>query len=217
PPAGSVPKEDRSQPEAAPGDQTVTEAATAGGDAQKKKKKKKKQKPSVSEAGLGGGSGKAKAEATRSQNEDASQQDETSQQSDDQLQKEVDWCVEQLELGLKTQKPTPRQAEEALRAIRTLRSHKAPLVKKRQLMRTMFGDYRKKMEEELAKELRQVEAALRCARIMEVQRSIRRKSGRFIRRSLAARRESQGAAGCPAEPPRTLLTTSQQELQLHFS
>uniref|UniRef100_A0A8C0FRZ6 Uncharacterized protein n=1 Tax=Bubo bubo TaxID=30461 RepID=A0A8C0FRZ6_BUBBB len=80
-------------------------------------------------------------------------------QSDDQLWKEVDWCVEQLELGLKTQKPTPKQAEEALRAIRTLRSDKAPLVKKRQLMRAMFGDYRKKMEEEWCKELKLMEAA----------------------------------------------------------
>uniref|UniRef100_A0A8C9FM34 Uncharacterized protein n=1 Tax=Pavo cristatus TaxID=9049 RepID=A0A8C9FM34_PAVCR len=69
--------------------------------------------------------------------------------SDDQLQKEVDWCVEQLEIGLKTQKSTPKQAEEALRAIKALRSDKAPLVKKRQIMRAIFGDYRKKMEEEL--------------------------------------------------------------------
>lgn len=33
------------------------------------------------------------------------------QQSDDQLWKEVDWCVEQLELGLKTQKSTPKQGK----------------------------------------------------------------------------------------------------------
>uniref|UniRef100_A0A669PRU2 Uncharacterized protein n=1 Tax=Phasianus colchicus TaxID=9054 RepID=A0A669PRU2_PHACC len=76
------------------------------------------------------------------------------EQSDDQLQKEVDWCVEQLEIGLKTQKSTPKQVEEALRAIKTLRSDKAPLVKKRQIMRTIFGDYRKKMEEELCKQLK---------------------------------------------------------------
>uniref|UniRef100_A0A8C9FQ68 Uncharacterized protein n=1 Tax=Pavo cristatus TaxID=9049 RepID=A0A8C9FQ68_PAVCR len=74
--------------------------------------------------------------------------------SDDQLQKEVDWCVEQLEIGLKTQKSTPKQAEEALRAIKALRSDKAPLVKKRQIMRAIFGDYRKKMEEELCKQLK---------------------------------------------------------------
>ncbi|XP_009076601.1 PREDICTED: UPF0488 protein C8orf33 homolog, partial [Acanthisitta chloris] len=103
------------------------------------------------------------------------------QQSDDQLQREVNWCVEQLELGLKTQKPTPKQAEEALRAIRTLRSDKAPLVKKRQLMRAMFGDYRKKMQEELSRELKLMETAAKSARIVEVKGSIRRKNGQFIR------------------------------------
>lgn len=51
--------------------------------------------------------------------------------------------------------------EEALRAIKTLRNGKAPLVKKRQLMRAMFGDYRKKMEEERCKELKLMETGRR--------------------------------------------------------
>ena len=51
--------------------------------------------------------------------------------------------------------------EEALRAIKTLRNDKAPLVKKRQLMRAMFGDYRKKMEEERCRELKLMEAGRR--------------------------------------------------------
>lgn len=51
----------------------------------------------------------------------------------------------------------PGTAEEALRAIRTLRSDKAPLAKKRQLMRAMFGDYRKKMQEEQCRELKLME------------------------------------------------------------
>lgn len=52
-------------------------------------------------------------------------------------------------------------AEEARRAIKTLRNEKAPLVKKRQLMRAMFGDYRKKMEEEWCKELKLMETGRR--------------------------------------------------------
>lgn len=52
-------------------------------------------------------------------------------------------------------------AEEALRAIRTLHSDKAPLVKKRQLMRAMFGDYRKKMQEELCRELKLMDTGRR--------------------------------------------------------
>lgn len=42
--------------------------------------------------------------------------------------------------------------EEASRALKTLRSSKAPLVKKRQVMRAMTGDYRQKMEEENKKQ-----------------------------------------------------------------
>ncbi|KFQ90632.1 UPF0488 protein C8orf33, partial [Nipponia nippon] len=196
--AGSAPKEDRShvtlkipQPETAPGGETVTEKSTADGAAQKKKKKKK-QKTSVSKKEMEETevNRKAKAEANRCQNKDISHQDETSEPSDDQLWKEVDWCVEQLELGLKTQKSTPKQAEEALRAIKTLRNDKAPLVKKRQLMRAMFGDYRKKMEEEWCKELKLMETAAKSARVTEVKGDIRNKNCQFIRKRSGACRKS---------------------------
>ncbi|NXC20809.1 CH033 protein, partial [Corythaeola cristata] len=226
--AGSAPKEDRSlvtlkipQPETAPGDETVTEKSTADGAAQKKKKKKKKQKTSVSKKEMEETeiNRRAKAEANRCQNKDTSHQDETSQQSDDQLWKEVEWCVEQLELGLKTQKSTPKQVEEALRAIKTLRSDKAPLVKKRQLMRAMFGDFRKKMEEEWCKELKLMEAAVKSARITEVKGNIHNKNCQFIRKRC---RKSQGSAGSPSESPGTLntdlfkSTTSHEEFRFNF-
>ncbi|XP_075624136.1 UPF0488 protein C8orf33 homolog isoform X1 [Balearica regulorum gibbericeps] len=227
---GSTPKEDRShvmlkipQPEVAPGDETVTEKSTADGAAQKKKKKKK-QKPSVSKKEIEETeiNRKAKAEANRCQNKDTSHQDETSQQSDDQLWKEVDWCVEQLELGLKTQKSTPKQVEEALRAIKTLRNGKAPLVKKRQLMRAMFGDYRKKMEEERCKELKLMETAVKSARVVEVKGDIRNKNCQFIQKRSGACRKSRDSAGSPLESPRTLNTgsfkfaTSQEEFRFNF-
>ncbi|NXJ93202.1 CH033 protein, partial [Corythaixoides concolor] len=226
--AGSAPKEDGSlatlkipQPETAPGGETVTEKSTADGAAQKKKKKKKKQKTSVSKKEMEETetNRRAKAEASRCQNKDTSHQDETSQQSDDQLWKEVEWCVEQLELGLKTQKSTPKQAEEALRAIKTLRSDKAPLVKKRQLMRAMFGDFRKKMEEEWCKELKLMETAVKSARITEVKGNIQNKNCQFIRKHC---RKSQGSAGSPSESPRTLntdlfkSTTPQEEFRFNF-
>eukprot|EP00062_Callorhinchus_milii_P009052 gi/632952422/ref/XP_007891843.1/ PREDICTED: UPF0488 protein C8orf33 homolog [Callorhinchus milii] len=90
---------------------------------------------------------------------------EPSLSPEEQLQREVDWCIEQLELGLRTQKSNQKQAEEALRAVRTLRSKKAPLVKKRQLMRLMFGDYRKKMEVDWQRQLKLMETAAKCASI----------------------------------------------------
>ncbi|NXU80476.1 CH033 protein, partial [Oreotrochilus melanogaster] len=223
--AGSAPKEeDRShvtekipQPETAPEDETVPEKSTASGAAQKKKKKKNKKEIEETEV-----SKKTKEGDNGCQNKDSSHQDETSQQSEDHLWNEVDWCVKQLELGLKTQKATPRQAEEALRAIRTLRSEKAPLVKKRQLMRTMFGDYRKKMEEERLKEQKLTEIALKSARIVEVKGSVCRKSGHFIRKSSAACRKSQGSADSASESPRTLntglfkFTPSQEDFRFNF-
>ncbi|NXX07307.1 CH033 protein, partial [Larus smithsonianus] len=228
--ASSTPKEDKNhvtltipQPETAPGDETGTENLTADGAAQKKKKKKK-QKTSVSkkETEETEINRKAKPEANGCQNKDNHHQDETSQQSDDQLWKEVDWCVEQLELGLKTQKATPKQAEEARRAIKTLRNEKAPLVKKRQLMRAMFGDYRKKMEEEWCKELKLMETAVKSASVVEVKGNIRNKNCQFIRKCSAASRKSQGSAGSPSESPRTLntdsfkFTTSHEEFRFNF-
>lgn len=44
--------------------------------------------------------------------------------------------------------------EQALGAIRTLRSERTPLPRKRQLMRSMFGDYRAQMEAEWREVLR---------------------------------------------------------------
>ncbi|NXT73670.1 CH033 protein, partial [Zapornia atra] len=226
---GDAPKEDGNhvisnipRPEAAPGAEAVAEKSTADVAAQKKKKKKK-QKPSVSKKEIEETeiNKKAKAEANRCQNKDTSHQDKTSQ-SDDQLWKEIDWCVEQLELGLKTQKSTPKQMQEALQAIKTLRSDKAPLVKKRQVMRAIFGDYRKKMEEEWCRELKLMEAAVKSARVVEVKGNARNKNCQFIRRRSGACRNSQDSAGSPLESPRTLntgpfkFTTSQEEFRFNF-
>ncbi|NXH48370.1 CH033 protein, partial [Dicaeum eximium] len=209
------------QTETAPADEAVTEKSTGGGATQKKKKKQKplvsKNKTEKTETRR-----KGKAESNNCQHTDTSHQDEnTSQQSDEQLWKEVDWCVNQLELGLKTQRPTPKQAEEALRAIRTLRSDKAPLVKKRQLMRAMFGDYRKKMQEELCRELKLMETAAKSARIVELKGSICKKNGQFIRKCLGACRKSQGSAESPSESHRTFNTglfnfTTPQEFHFNF-
>ncbi|XP_044512986.1 UPF0488 protein C8orf33 homolog [Gracilinanus agilis] len=97
------------------------------------------------------------------------------------LQRELDWCVEQLELGLRTQKSTPKQAEQAARAVKTLRSNRAELPKKRQVMRSLFGDYRARMEEDRKAALKAMEAAARSARVLPVEEAVRRKSSRICR------------------------------------
>lgn len=99
----------------------------------------------------------------------------------EQLARELAWCVEQLELGLKRQKPTPKQKEQAVGAIRTLRSEKTPLPRKRQLMRSLFGDYRAQMDAEWREALRALKAAPHSAQVQLVGEAARKKSGRVCR------------------------------------
>lgn len=105
----------------------------------------------------------------------------------EQLARELAWCVEQLELGLKTQRPTPKQKEQAVGAIRTLRSEKTPLPRKRQLMRSLFGDYRAQMDAEWREALRALKAATHSAQVQLVGEAARKKSGRVCRPRPAGR------------------------------
>lgn len=95
-------------------------------------------------------------------------EDGTMLTTEQQLKRELDWCIEQLELGMATLKATQKQKEEASRALKTLRSSKAPLAKKRQVMRAMSGDYRKKMEEEKHKQFKLIHAAMTSAQVKVV-------------------------------------------------
>ncbi|KAF7708057.1 hypothetical protein HF521_017114 [Silurus meridionalis] len=73
-----------------------------------------------------------------------------------------------LELGLRTQKSSTKQREEASRALKTLRSSKAPVVKKRQVMRAVSGDYRKKMEEDRERQQKLIRSAMSLATVTRV-------------------------------------------------
>eukprot|EP00066_Takifugu_rubripes_P012748 XP_011602014.1 PREDICTED: UPF0488 protein C8orf33 homolog isoform X3 [Takifugu rubripes] len=88
--------------------------------------------------------------------------------AEEQLNRQLDWCIEQLEMSFKSMKSTPKQKEEAYQALKTLRSSKAPLVKKRQVMRAMTGDYRQKMEEETKKQYKLIQTELASARVKVV-------------------------------------------------
>ncbi|XP_076616385.1 UPF0488 protein C8orf33 homolog [Chaetodon auriga] len=117
---------------------------------QSKTKKKKK-------------SGKKKTDSSEPQQklssaEESHRDEDTELSAEEQLNRQLDWCIEQLELGMRSQKGTPKQKEEASRALKTLRSSKAPLAKKRQVMRAMTGDYRKKMEEEKSKQYKLIQS-----------------------------------------------------------
>uniref|UniRef100_A0A8C8R7H4 CH033 protein n=1 Tax=Pelusios castaneus TaxID=367368 RepID=A0A8C8R7H4_9SAUR len=214
------------KPESAPVDGVTAEKMAAAGAPRKKKKKKPSNiKKEVVETKV---SKKEKVGTSGCEDTNEALQDKTMQHSDEQLWREVDWCVEQLELGLKTQKSTPKQAEEALRAIKTLRSDRAVLAKKRQIMRAMFGDYRKKMEEERQKQLKLMQAAAKSAQVMEVRENTRRKSSQVFRKRSGTSRKSLSPAGSPSHPPShpdspkalgtdsLVFSTSQEEFCFNF-
>lgn len=62
------------------------------------------------------------------------------------LEEELEWCILQLELGLLSRRTEKSQKEKIQKNIRTLQSTKMSLPKKRQFMRSLFGDYRSKMK-----------------------------------------------------------------------
>ncbi|XP_059045744.1 UPF0488 protein CG14286 [Achroia grisella] len=71
-----------------------------------------------------------------------------------QFQLELCWCIQQLEKSLAEKKGNEKQTQEAWKVLTILKNNNQSIVRKRQLMRTHFGDYRAKMaaeEKKLAK------------------------------------------------------------------
>lgn len=152
----SSPSSRRRVPEEGP---SRLEGAPSASEAPERSKAKKKKKKS--------GQKKASDNETQQKPTEGSQKEEELS-AEEQLNRQLDWCIEQLELGIKSQKGTPTQREEATRALKTLRSSKAPLVKKRQVMRAMTGDYRKKMEEEKNKQFKLIRNETASAQVKVV-------------------------------------------------
>ena len=59
---------------------------------------------------------------------------------------ELQWCIAQLKLGLSQADASKPQKQDNEKFIRTLKSEKTPLPRKRQLMKNLFGDYRSRMQ-----------------------------------------------------------------------
>ncbi|XP_076155133.1 UPF0488 protein C8orf33 homolog [Alosa pseudoharengus] len=145
-------------PEAVPNTEDVSQSIGAPPPSKSKKKKKKNK-----------GEGGCSVNTAKSSGPPPEAQQESSELTpEQQLNRELDWCIEQLELGLRTQKTTPKQTEESVRALKTLRSPKAPLVKKRQVMRAVAGDYRSKMEQERDKQFKLIQSSISSARVKTV-------------------------------------------------
>ncbi|CAG9790078.1 unnamed protein product [Diatraea saccharalis] len=78
------------------------------------------------------------------------------------FQLELCWCIQQLERSINDTKGNEKQLQEAWKVLTVLKSNNQPVIRKRQLMRTHFGDYRAKMaaeEKKLAKMTRKIKIA----------------------------------------------------------
>ncbi|KAF0977981.1 hypothetical protein FDP41_003303 [Naegleria fowleri] len=86
---------------------------------------------------------------------------ELSEEKKAQLDAELNWCIEHLKLGLKRKDADEYQIRETNKVISTLQSKSVADVQKRQLMKVVFGDYRKlmRMEKQQLEEAERKEAA----------------------------------------------------------
>lgn len=71
-------------------------------------------------------------------------------EADRQFELELYWCIQQLEssLNFPNVRENNKKLEETSKLINTLKNGSQPIIRKRQIMRTTFGDYRSKMASE---------------------------------------------------------------------
>lgn len=137
---------------------------------QQKKNRKKREAAKKKKHGVDGASNNANQEdnppaesisASQPQpvfNNNNEKMTDQSSAEEDNFENELCWCIQQIQLGLKTQKPTKDQTVKSTKLMEQLQSKKTPKPKKRMLMKTNFGNYRDKMEKE-KKQLLQVKTA----------------------------------------------------------
>uniref|UniRef100_UPI0037E99913 UPF0488 protein C8orf33 homolog n=1 Tax=Semicossyphus pulcher TaxID=241346 RepID=UPI0037E99913 len=170
----------------------------------KKKKKSEKKKPSDS----------TEPQEKPDSVEGSQGGEDTELSAEEQLNRQLDWCIEQLELAMRSQKGTPKQKEEASRALKTLRSSKAPLAKKRQVMRAMTGDYRKKIEEEKSKQYKLIQSEIASAQVKVASNSP--KKCVFHRRAEVKGQDTDLTAQAEEQPPSFVFTPSKEEFRFNF-
>ncbi|XP_065061244.1 UPF0488 protein C8orf33 homolog isoform X2 [Rhopilema esculentum] len=95
-------------------------------------------------------------------------------EDDENFESELCWCIEQLELGVRNKNPSKDEAERTSKLIRLLKSEKSSKVKKRQVMRNTFGDYRKKIAAEAKQESSKIKSEPKISSVSEtkVKRSV---------------------------------------------
>ncbi|XP_055711115.1 UPF0488 protein CG14286 [Phlebotomus papatasi] len=75
-------------------------------------------------------------------------EESSSQVVENNAELELCWCIQKLELSLSSGMLSQKLAQDAEKTLRILKGANQPLVKKRQVMRNAFGDYRAQMARE---------------------------------------------------------------------
>ena len=115
--------------------------------AAKKKKKKAKSKTNASLDTTSANEVTASARVDPSRSVEAeSLPNNGSDASESSFESELAWCLNQLQLGKVSSRGDKHQRADNEKNIKLLSSSKTPLPRKRQLMRSLFGDYRAKMK-----------------------------------------------------------------------
>ncbi|GJQ84228.1 hypothetical protein Trydic_g2896 [Trypoxylus dichotomus] len=85
---------------------------------------------------------------TKRENEENPPELQLSPEAAQQFELELCWCIQQLQTALKSGKLNPKQIQDHTKALNVLMNNSTAIVKKRQVMRLSFGDYRAKMAAE---------------------------------------------------------------------
>lgn len=118
------------------------------------------------------------------------------------FEEQVEWCIGQLELGLLRREATKAQKDSNEKNIKTLRSLKVPIPRKRQLMRSLFGDYRLKMTTMPLSE--GSSPASKQPSVSVVEKKVAEDCGRFFRvkqSSTKTQNETTGVSSSHSEEP----------------
>ncbi|KAJ3662137.1 hypothetical protein Zmor_006496 [Zophobas morio] len=119
---------------------------------------------------------RAKKDDTGSSTESADRSHNDNVEIQEQFELELCWCIQQLQRSLNSGKLNQKQVQEHTKVLNSLMSNSTPFIKKRQLMRLTFGDYRTKMTEESRKLSKGIN--------MKISSSSPCKKSKFVKKSL---------------------------------
>lgn len=119
--------------------------------------------------------------------------DGTEEDAREKFERELRWCIEQLDISLTQTDAKKKIHSEHMRALQTLKNDKAPVAKKRQVMSMTLGNYREKMKQQEAKFAADYAQKTR----LQPQRSEEPKSV-FLKRTATSHKDSTAKAPTPA-------------------